>query len=138
MRRHGIRLTQAPVTELAVLRREKYTWRNQLIAADADFAPDLNEGVLWEIDAEFALLSSVGPSLSKLAGASSQFGLRLLWDDGAVVTVVYVTDAEQLNGPHRTRVGEVDFHPAFRGCKQPRLYWSRVRCVSASSSTVPR
>jgi fructan beta-fructosidase len=98
----GIRLVQRPIAELAELRDEHQSWRDEMITADSDLLGD-SAGETLEIIAEFEIESLED---------ADRFGLRLRTGEGAFTTIGYALKERRLF-VDRMQSGEVDFNAHF-------------------------
>jgi sucrose-6-phosphate hydrolase SacC (GH32 family) len=108
----GLRLRQAPITELQSLRAEPMQWQNVVITSQ----PNVLEGVsgeLLEIKAEFA----VTPGMD-----TDRLGLRMRSDEtGDTYTTVGYAVKNNTLFIDRMQSGEVDFNGAFPGVHTAEL-----------------
>ncbi|MCA9873377.1 MAG: glycoside hydrolase family 32 protein [Anaerolineales bacterium] len=100
----GIRLVQTPITELATLRGEHWSWKEEGVTA---VSPQLTKisGELFEIIAEFPV---------SLNMETDRFGLRLRTGDDEQTTIGYATKEQKLF-IDRTQSGPNDFSNTFGG-----------------------
>jgi fructan beta-fructosidase len=100
----GIRLVQRPIAELAELRGEHQSWRDEVITADSDLLGD-SAGETLEIIAEFEIESLED---------ADRFGLRLRTGEGEFTTIGYALKERRLF-VDRMQSGDVDFNAHFPG-----------------------
>jgi sucrose-6-phosphate hydrolase SacC (GH32 family) len=109
----GIRLVQQPVAELQSLRKKRWRWDNESIAAGSSLLDDLS-GETLEILAGFQVDG---------ATTADRVGFRLRTGEDEHTTIAYAVEDRTLF-VDRAQSGQADFHPGF-----PAIHTAEMRPI---------